>query len=428
MNFIGLSERDRFELSGADLEDWLRNPAEGKEILMRNLNSEGDSEDDMIVESDGPLELGASATKTSKGGDARTLELPLEPAEQADTPSSADAAGSDLLKGVHLPHPRVTRTSLEAVGINPVDTLVLGLGFEERAMVSASRILAAARPTRVIAISYEEPGNADQILSDINASGVPIEIVLYETIRDGNGPELHGHSLIDITGLAKPAIFKFVRSALRVSGMVSVVYTQAEQYYPLDFDLTRILEAEATANHHQLLLALKDVLMGEKGPYKLVPLLPVESDGTRMRGLCAFASSKHERLLHLVETRDYDQTDIMVDDAQMPCTRIAEIAAEVAGRENQNASISKCPYQDAAALLEALGLRYEMWFVRDGLNFEIGLTGNKIQAVAAAAFSASAHVNQVWYVSPAEFDKLRFTKGVGTTHTLTIEMNAGEQN
>ena len=35
VNFIGLAERDRFELSGADLEEWLSEPS--KEILLRNL-------------------------------------------------------------------------------------------------------------------------------------------------------------------------------------------------------------------------------------------------------------------------------------------------------------------------------------------------------------------------------------------------------
>ena len=425
VNFIGLSERDRFELSGVDLEEWLRNPADGKEILMRNLNSEGDS-DDVKADAESVSKPSLSRTKASKSSDAGTLQLPLEPPDLANVRTLQEATSSDLLKGVHLPLPKVLRTSLEIVATNSVDTLILGLGFEERTVVSAARIVTALRPTRVIAISYDEPGNADQIIAGLKASKISFELVPYATIRDGLAPELRGKSLIDVTGLAKPAIFKFVRSALRGSGEVSIVYTEADQYYPLDSDLKRVLEAEATANHHQLLLSLKDVLMGEQGPYKLVSLLPVESDGTRMRSLCAFASSKHERLLHLVEARDYDQMDIMVDDARKPRTRIAEIAAEVAVRENQNASISKCPYQDLAGLLKALGLRYEMWFVGDGLNFEIGLTGNKIQAVATAALSAAVHVNQVWYVSPAQFDKMRFTKGVGATHTLTIEMNGRE--
>ena len=37
VSFIGLAERDRFELSGSDLEGWLAEPSKGKEILLRNL-------------------------------------------------------------------------------------------------------------------------------------------------------------------------------------------------------------------------------------------------------------------------------------------------------------------------------------------------------------------------------------------------------
>jgi hypothetical protein len=42
-NFIGLAERDRFELSGKDLEEWLESPEKGKDILLRNLG--GDTQD-----------------------------------------------------------------------------------------------------------------------------------------------------------------------------------------------------------------------------------------------------------------------------------------------------------------------------------------------------------------------------------------------
>ena len=42
---------------------------------------------------------------------------------------------------------------------------------------------------------------------------------------------------------------------------------------------------------------LRGVLTGEEGPYEADRLLPVESDVTRQRVLCAFASPKHERLL-----------------------------------------------------------------------------------------------------------------------------------
>lgn len=420
VNLIGLSDRDRFELSGRNLEEWLQNPADGKEILMRNLSPQtgnyGDADDD--APGVDPI------VSRAKGPASAASKFPPQLALEARVPDATSPAevnrSLDLFRDAHLPFPEILPTSLDAIAEKGVDNLVLGLGFEKRTAISARHLLAAVKPNRVIAVSYDEPGRREDIISVLEELEVYFELVEYSTIVRNVGLDLSGFSLIDITGLAKPVIFNCVRSALRRSGEVSVAYTEAEQYYPLDADLERVLAAERKANHHELLLSLKEVLMGEQGPYRLVPLLPVESDGTRMRSLCAFASSKHERLLHLVETRDYDHMDIMVDDAQTERSRVAEIAAEVAVREDPNASISRLPYQDPTKLLQILGHRYEMWYVREGLNFEIGLTGNKLQAVAAAVLCGSAHVNQVWYVSPAEFDKLRFTTGVGTTECFSI--------
>ena len=426
VNLIGLSDRDRFELSGTNLEEWLQNPAEGKEILVRNLSSETDNGDDTHAGTHRPDTLHSGTVGVPSTGKALQSQLPLETRMPPVAVTSSDELRNlDLFKDTHLPLPEIVPTSLDAVAQGDIDTLVLGLGFEERTAVSVERILAAVRPARVVAVSYEEPGRAEQIIAGLEELDLSFELVAYSATGGSVGLDLPGLSLIDITGLAKPVIFNCVRSALHSSGEVSVVYTAAEQYYPLDSDLKRVLAAKETANHHELLLSLKEVLMGEQGPYELVPLLPVESDGTRMRSLCAFASSKHERLLHLVETRDYDHMDIIVDDAQTHRSGIAEIAAEVAVREDPNAIISKLPYQDPAKLLQVLGHRYEMWFVRDGLNFEIGLTGNKLQAVAAAALSGATHVNQVWYVSPAKFDRFRFTTGVGATGSFSIRKSIG---
>ena len=55
-SFIGLSDRDRFELSGEDLREWLANPKRSKEILMRNLGGPlEDAEDPEAPLNDKPM-------------------------------------------------------------------------------------------------------------------------------------------------------------------------------------------------------------------------------------------------------------------------------------------------------------------------------------------------------------------------------------
>jgi len=414
VNFIGLAERDRFELSGKDLEEWLANPADGKAILMRNLRSDSEPNDN-TEEAANPI-ASTSRSRAHQGALDLTLPMPELPEEQDLTTTER------LLKGVHLPLPKIEELNLSQLAERRVDTVVmLALGFEERTKASAARLLAATRPRRVVALRYPEPGYSNDILQLVEESGASVRIIDYADLLEGDPISLGERAVIDVTGLAKPAIFQLVREALINSNGVHVAYTAAEQYFPLEADLNEVVKAFTSDNHHQLLLSLKGILTGEGGPYRSTPQLPDDSDGTRLRGLLAFASSKHERLIQLVEERDYDLIEVMVSEKQNSRSKIARIAAEVAVRGQDSGNIRTCNVDDPTAILRALAERYEAWSVRDGLNFEIGLTGNKIQTVAAAAFSASYRVNQAWYVSPATFDRQRFTTGAGDTRIFRIK-------
>ena len=68
---------------------------------------------------------------------------------------------------------------------------------------------------------------------------------------------------------------------------------------------------------------------------------------------------------------------------------------------------------------------FAQWYVRKGFNFEIGLTGSKMEAVAAAAISSICKVTQCWYVRPTKFDAARFTKGAGATRYFRLTLNGG---
>lgn len=413
VNFIGLAERDRFELSGKDLEDWLSNPTEGKAVLMRNLQSYSDPGDD--AEDVGTLTVPSLSAHPRQGMMDLTPTIPIFPEEKDLTTTER------LLKGVHLPLPAIEELELTHLAEGRTDrVLVLALGFEERTRTSAARLLAAVRPRRVFAMRYPEPGYSNDILQLIEEAGAEVCIMDYDALFKGVSISLGEQPVIDVTGMAKPAIFKLVREALIRANGVDVVYTAAEQYFPLEVDLNEVMKAFTSDNHHQMLLSLKGVLTGEGGPYHPTPQLPDESDGTRLRGLFAFASPKHERLIQLVEEREYDLIEVMVSEKQDSRSKIAQIAAEVAVRGQDSGNIRTCNVDEPSAILQALAERYEAWSVRDGLNFEIGLTGNKIQTAATAAFSASYRVNQVWYVSPATFDRQRFTTGARGTRVFRI--------
>lgn len=141
VNAIGLSERDRFELSGEGLQEWLANPAAGKDILLRNLAVPGsweEPEEPVETPVDKPREFVRTPVQL-------VLPEPLpDPTPAADTPRASA-----------LPMPTVTLLDVADVG-DRIGTLVVGLGFEDRTPVSFERLLATTRPDRIIVVRYPD--------------------------------------------------------------------------------------------------------------------------------------------------------------------------------------------------------------------------------------------------------------------------------
>jgi hypothetical protein len=328
----------------------------------------------------------------------------------------AEPALADVSPGIAIIPPAlplVSRLDETALAKEPVQTLVVGLGFEDRTPASFDRLLSTIRPDRVVGVRYEDPGEADLMRDMAVRHGVRLEEVDYGSIASGEGPMLAGPTLVDITGLAKPALFTFIRAALQASSGTLLCYTAANTYYPLEDELKKVLEAYKADDHHALLTALRHVLTGEVPPYESLPLLATESDGARLRALSAFASSRHERLLHLVGQREYDVIEIYTDKSDSSRAAVGAIAARVALEDTPGGQIASADASDLEELVMKLAQRHQDWYLDAGLNFEIGLSGTKIQTAASAIIAAALPVNQVWYVKPQSLDRRRYTEGVG---------------
>jgi hypothetical protein len=411
-NFIGLAERDRFELSGTDLADWLANPASGKQILLRNLISDSDKSASSEIEVDANEQAEPAQAPPPQG------QLFPEPVEQPQQEPETD----NTVGVVELRTPlieAITNETLAAAGIN---TLVVGLGFEERTLASVERILAAVRPEVAMLVKYNEPGRGAAIEAAVRRHAGEVKIINYLDVIAGGFADLRGPILIDVTGLAKPVIFHSVRNALRDSGKVWVCRTRAAKYYPLDDEIDRVFKAEAARDSNEMLVALSSVLTGEKGPYSIDPLLEFDGDESRRRFLCAFSSPKHERLLTLLDKRSYDAVSVFTQNDSSSRSRIAQLAAEVAARSFPGAFIENLASDDLQGAITMIARVYESWYVDRGFNFEFGMTGSKLQAVACAAISSVLKVSQAWYVRPGEFDPVRFTTGIGTSAYFAIRL------
>jgi len=401
-HFIGLADRDRFELSGTQLEEWLHRPS--KNTLLRNLGGSDDSEDldEGYDDLEGPIRMKEEQQELfdTTIGEVFSNEI--------DTPKKL------------RPRFEINEITIKKLKEFNIEAVILGLGFEERSLKSAKRILENLSPSQAILIEYPEPGKGTDIKNIISERIKHISILKYEDVisKGLQLPDLP--TLVDVTGLAKPALFAAVRSQLQRQGTVWICHTRAKEYYPLDGDIDKVFQAKRDQNQYQLLDSLSQIFMGEKGPYTIDKLLETETDESRRKLLCTFASAKHERLLALLDKRDYDQIEIVVPKKGTKRSKIAHIAAQIAACNSKSANMTELDSNDLSGVVDFLIQKYFDWYAVRGYNLELGLVGSKLQAVACAAVSVECKVAQCWYVHPKEFDTKRFTKGVGESHYYVI--------
>jgi hypothetical protein len=429
-SFIGLGDRDRFELSGADLEEWIERPSAAKEILLRNqINSEIESSS---AESEADSEMSYLPAQASqlpankedlpaqsgrKSGAIPMRQLELFQQATSENPSSDDKARACPIE---FNVQQLSNAELKGVAVGGV---VIGLGFEERTLASNRHLANLIKPPIVHAIRYSLAGHSDAILCCWAKTSERIREVRY--IDGGSDvPTIEGLALLDVSGLTKPLIFSLVRRELMSKGRVLICHASARDHYPLEEDLSRLMLAEEEEQTAVLLEQLAKILTGEVGPYRTISLLEEQSDPSRSRALLAFASPKHQRLFSLLDRREFDFIEIITPVKNSPRFRVAGLAADFVRQNFSNTKVGRIDTDDLVGLVRYLDDKYLDVYVDAGSNLEIGLTGSKMQAVASAILSARRKIAQAWYVSPSDFDEKRFSSGVGSIKVYDVRLQA----
>ena len=423
--------------SGDDLEEWLSTPGSAKTILLRNqikgelgeYGLESVEKSESRTKADRKADSGGSAiTKEGenekKKHTKKTIYYTKDLFDQYDKNQLPESSLSTEMRPKRLDF-HVARLEDKDLFTVPIQVVLTGLGFEDRALASNKFIAERVQPDIVYSIRYSLQGNADAILNLWSTVGCRTHEIEYSTSQ-ANLPKWEGLTLVDVSGLTKPAIYEVVRSQLRIQGRVLICHAAAAEYYPLEDQLESLFAASQLDEPQVFLESLSDVLTGERGPYSVIKLLNDKSDPTRNRALTAFGSSKHERLFTLLDRREFDYIDVIVSNDNSPATRVAAFAAEFICGNYPNARVTKAEQSSISSLVNFLDDRYIDIFSRGGANFELGLTGSKIQAVAAAVVSAGRKVTQAWYVSPKEFDEIRFTSGVGALDVYDIVLHGAK--
>ena len=224
-----------------------------------------------------------------------------------------------------------TSLSHEEVETLQVDEILLGLGFEESCEKSAINCFERLDPKRAKLIEYDLSGRADAIRNIVLGRLSDVEIRRADAQSFFEKGDTGTRRLVDISGLAKPIIYRSVKQALKLEGFVYLAFTEPEVTSPKDEDLAKILKAQE--QQESVVDSLRQIAGSEFPPYHSVEVDSMESDATRSRALLAFSSSSHERLVHLVSDSNYNHADLITSTANSSRARIAAMLAKAAARE-----------------------------------------------------------------------------------------------
>ena len=427
-SFIGLSNRDRFELSGKDLLAWLENPASGRDILGRNLGLNGNADEtEWLTEDD---ISSTDGTDLSGNRENHQLGMPmpfsvhegevLDPKQRGrveDTQAIVFHATSESRL------PVITEIENIEGESSSIATIVVALGFEERALMSSRLLFSKLRSKKAVLVRYPEHGHADEIRAAAQEAAISVSELEYDDVNRDNFVLPEGEVLVDVTGLAKPLIFGLVTKALSRDRTLVIAHTQADLYYPLDQHIEPILAADQSDDMFKILEKAQEIWTGEQGPYDFVRLLNSVVDQTQSRLLCAAVSPQHERLLSLLDQRDYDALCIIEPNEDTPRTRLAQLAADVATQGRIACRRDSVDSDDLVGIMRLLGRQFDEFYAQEWFDIELGLTGSKMHAVACAAASVVLKIAQCWYVKPAAFDPNRFTVGAKETRFFRISLS-----
>ena len=257
--------------------------------------------------------------------------------------------------------------------------------------------------------------------------GANFQIVKIDELMSGANGTVPGKTLIDASGLTKPAIFKLVKDYFAKQGVVWTAITEPEEYQPTESDLSAAIGDGVEFWGNAGVETLSEILSGDKLPYGVVVVEELHSDPSRNRKLCAFSSAKHGRLLHLVEEVAYDEIDVFVPSGNSYRHKVAQKTASIASRSGELGSAITFSASDPSSLVEAVFENHLEAYQALRSNYEMALTGGKLETIVCGIAAATLPVNRVVYVRPAEFDAENFSKGIGETHVYEFKSSCQAQ-
>ena len=415
---VPLGKRGRFELPGKAVSEWLDKPSPG--TLEPRAKQGGD-------------ENWSSSTcrspKTAIPEPPAQLDLGVQEVEKPASPPPAQTL-----------HEIATISSgdLKDSRIDWQDVLVVaGAGFEDRSLDAWKALLGVGKPLGVNLITYPETGNRVAIENELEDNGTRAEPIEAAALSEAGAvkqfiTELDAPLIaIDTTSLTKSLLYRMVRRVLIERSEVLVLHTQADQYFPPNDDLNEIVDLFKRDDYLGAFGRLDTLITGVREPYKTVTVASSFRDPSEPSVLAAFVPLKFKRLERLLEDVPVEQVAAIAplspsgpeSSRTIVGEYIARYCAERYGGESH--VLPTIDHQEAYELLTELHGRFSL----DGMfNFEIALTGSKMQTVSAAMLGAVAQPAGVYYSQPAGFESETYTSGSGQTRAVHLRRRERDQS
>ncbi len=425
-NYIGLSNRDRFELSGNDLANWLENPT--KEALLKYAieSTEGSENDDENMDI---VSRHYDNITDDKGGIKQLSFFDINPVifagdneNSKSVISEAARSGLQVVPLENIPEEQTKRYTI----------LIMGLGFEECSVDSTNNIFStSSNINEVLLIKYNELGYRSDIYEIISNSKFYLESGIQEIyceeldlIRNFIVDRKDKYFIVDITALNKPVIFVTIRTLLINRIDFLIVHTKAEQYFPLENDITK---AFLTASDDESAGAFNKLMgtlyVGEEGPYCYLPLIEICREiSTRPSALIGVLPAKNQRLISFLENSDYECIQLLCQKGESPSAKLAGMAGQIVQTNYDNAFVIKLDLDAPEEFANYLQAVYQNLYSRGNMNIDLAITGSKMNAVICAAFTTINRINQCWYVQPKKYDTKHFSIGVNKTEYYKIQI------
>jgi hypothetical protein len=428
---VPLGMRDRFEISGPRLSRWLSKPT-GDSLMPRRRKQRKKPSRRL------PDPEAAKPQSRRRSGKAYVLKglLDLRPNRTPEPVAGSGPVEDGGIKPALLYDTEIEQARLAGKAQIAIANMwiVAAAGFEDRSIGAWENLLRVGKPAGVTLLCYHgnrrlNRTNEGRILALLRQASIPHiqcqsaeiateEVVALTTQRAG-GQDV----AVDVTSLSKPLIFSLAREFVRRRDRLTVLHTSAQTYYPRDAQLRPVVQLLGQGAYRDAFDALERAVVGERGPYGLIPVGRSLSDPSRPVFLALFVSLKFDPVDALIKGGEPESLIAYYPVHSRGEKGVRSIVAKYLGEhvaDTHGGSCKSIPSMGAREAYSELRKSYEEFALNRSHNFEIGLAGTKMHAVGAAMFASIAPVSAVWYARPSRFDRRWFTEGTGRTVAYRI--------